>query len=63
MKAAIRALTKRQQLPILFIKGKCIGGITGTWYSDLRDLEGSGRLFHLLKEAKVSFVRSSVSKT
>lgn len=63
VKAAIRALTKRQQLPILFIKSKCIGGLSGEYYSDLRDLETSGRLFQLFKEARVSFVRSSVSRT
>lgn len=54
IKAALRTATRRSQLPILFIGGKCIGG-----YQELQEYAQSGKLFQLLRETRISFVRAS----
>ena len=63
MKGALRALTKRQHLPVLFIRGKCIGGLSGAPYTDFRELLDTGKLFQVLREAKVTFVGATATRT
>lgn len=57
IKSALRNATKRSQLPILFVKGKCIGG-----YAEVQEQVATGQLFQLLRDSRISFIRATNSR-